>query len=130
MRASGDLERQIMQIIWQATAPQSGHEIAAQLDGAKNAYTTVITVIERLRSKGLLTRFRDGRSYRYQATIDGEQHAANLMTQVLDATSNRSATLLRFADTLSPHEAAQLRAALEPRHPEQQSDRPASEDGA
>lgn len=132
MRASGDLERQLMQIVWRASTPLTGHDIAAQLDGTKNAYTTVITVLERLRTKGMLTRFRDGRSYRYQASIDGDQHTANMMAEVLDTSANRSAALLRFADALSPSEIAELRSALELNSPiDRASDTPPpSNDGA
>jgi len=83
------------------------------LGGQKNAYTTVVTVLERLRAKDMLTRRPDGRAYRYQAVVQGDQHVANLMTQVLDTSSDRTAALLRFADTLEPGEVAELRAALD-----------------
>ena len=64
VRSSGHLERDIMRAIWGSEQPVTGHEIADRLD-KDIAYTTVITVVDRLREKGLLSRFRQGRSYRY-----------------------------------------------------------------
>lgn len=114
MRGSGELEREIMSAIWQTGTPLTGHDVLAALDATHNtAYTTVVTVLERLRDKGMLTRFRDGRSYRYQAAVTDEEYAASLMSQVLDGSSNRSAALLRFAGTLDDAEVTALRAALE-----------------
>ena len=113
MRGSGELEREIMHAIWQAATPITGHDVIAVLDATHNtAYTTVVTVLERLRDKGMLTRFRDGRSYRYQAVVADEEYAASLMNQVLNGSSNRSGALLRFAGTLDEAEVAALRAAL------------------
>lgn len=113
MRSFGHLERDVMRVIWRANAPVTGHDIAAQLPPDRHiAYTTVITVVDRLRDKGLLTRFRDGRSFRYQAAITEEAYAANLMSQALNASDDRSKALLHFAGQLDPDEVAALRAAL------------------
>lgn len=113
MRSFGHLERDVMRVIWRATEPITGHDIAAQLPTGRDiAYTTLITVVERLRDKGLLTRFRDGRAFRYQAAVTEEQYAADLMTQALNASDDRSKALLHFAGRLDPDEAAALRAAL------------------
>lgn len=113
MRSFGHLERDIMRVIWRADDPVTGHDIAAQLPPGRDiAYTTLITVVDRLRDKGMLTRFRDGRSFRYQAKITEEEYAAQLMSQALDASDDRSKALLHFAGQLDPAEAAALRAAL------------------
>ena len=114
MRSFGHLEREVMRVIWRATHPITGHEIAAQLPADRDiAYTTLVTVVDRLRDKGLLTRFRDGRAFRYQAAISEEEYAADLMAQALNSSDDRSKALLHFAGQLEPHEAAALRAALE-----------------
>lgn len=102
-----------MRVIWRAGRPVTGHEVASQLDPGRDiAYTTAITVIDRLRDKGLLTRFREGRSFRYESVVPEHEYAAGLMAQVLDATQDRSRALLRFAGQLDPAEADALRAAL------------------
>ena len=114
MRTFGQLESEIMRAVWRAEEPVTGHEIAGEISSERAlAYTTVITVVERLRTKGVLTRFRDGRSYRYQATVSSEEYTALLMGQVLGDAENPSGTLLRFAGDLGPAEAAALREALD-----------------
>lgn len=114
MRSFGPLEREIMQVIWQARTPVNGHEIAAVLPRSRGiAYTTLITVLERLREKGLLTRGRDGRSYRYAAAISEDEYAAALMVQVLESSLDRTGALLRFGGQLGAGDAAALREALE-----------------
>ena len=113
MRSFGHLERDVMRVIWRAAEPVTGHDIAAMLPSGRDiAYTTLITVVDRLRDKRLLTRFRDGRSFRYQAAVTEEEYAAGLMAQALDSSDDRSKALLRFAGQLDPTEAAALRAAL------------------
>ena len=98
MRSFGHLERDVMRVIWRAEQPVTGHDIAAQLPSGRDiAYTTLITVVHRLRDKGLLTRFRDGRSFRYQAALTEEEYAADLMAQALNSSDDRSRALLHFA---------------------------------
>lgn len=117
MRSFGELEARIMQVVWRRDAPATVHEIAGDLDeGRPIAYTTAITVIERLRSKGWLDRERDGRSYRYRSVRSEEDYAASLMAQALDEVSDRSAALARFSDQLTVAEADALRAALDGHH--------------
>lgn len=113
MRSFGPLEREVMQALWAAASPASGHEVAAQLTRSRPiAYTTVLTVLDRLREKQMVTRFRDGRVYRYETVITEVEYAASLMTQVLEQSTNRSDALLHFAGRLSEEEAATLRTAL------------------
>lgn len=113
MRSFGELEARIMRVVWQCEVPVTAHEVLEQLSSDRDvAYTTAITVIERLRHKGWLARERDGRAYRYRATKDEGEYAASLMGQVLQEASDRSAALLRFTDQLSRSEVAALRQAL------------------
>lgn len=117
MRSFGELEARIMQVVWRRGAPATVHEILSDLDeGRPIAYTTAITVIERLRGKGWLDRERDGRSYRYRSVRSEEDYAASLMAQALDEVSDRSAALARFSDQLTVAEADALRAALDGHH--------------
>lgn len=113
MRTFGPLEHDVMAVVWSAGSAVSGHEVAAKLaEGRTIAYTTVLTVLDRLREKGMVTRFREGRIYRYEAAVREEEYAASLMTQALDRSANRSGALLHFAGQLTEDEAASLRAAL------------------
>lgn len=114
MRSFGDLEARIMDAIWRADEPVTVQQVVDALAAAHHdvAYTTAITVIERLRAKGWLDRERTGRSFLYGATRDEAQYTAWLMEQALDTTSDRSAALLMFTGTLNEAEVEALRIAL------------------
>jgi predicted transcriptional regulator len=115
MRSFGDLEAKIMDAIWSASAPVTVQQVASTLAAAGHevAYTTAITVIERLRAKGWLDRERRGRSFLYSATRDEAQYTAWLMEQALGTSSDRSAALLTFTGTLNAAEVEALRSALD-----------------
>ena len=54
MNRLGDLERKVMDVLWDsAEAPLTGREVADQLPD--RAYTTVLTILDRLRRKGMVT---------------------------------------------------------------------------
>ena len=113
VRPFGDLEAAIMHVVWDHGGPISVRVIVDRLNEKRDvAYTTVITVAERLREKGLLTRVRCGRAFLYEACLSADDFAAELMQQVLNSAESRSAALLRFAGRLSTAEADALRAAL------------------
>ena len=109
----GELETAIMQVVWAEGTPISVRNILTQLNRERSlAYTTVITVAERLRHKGVLTRVRQGRVFLYEAAVSSDAFSASLMRQVLDSADSRSAALLNFAGRLTADEAAALRQAL------------------
>jgi predicted transcriptional regulator len=112
MRGFGELEAAIMDRIWSAGRPLLVREVQQALR-PERAYNTVWTVTEILYKKGWLTREKDGRAYRYQATVTREEYTAALMGEALAASTDRAATLRHFAGQISPAEAEQLREALE-----------------
>jgi predicted transcriptional regulator len=77
------------------------------------AYTTVMTVMDNLHRKGLLTREVDGRAYRYTAVRTKADYTAELISSVLADSDDRTVPLLRFVENMTPQEVARLRAALE-----------------
>jgi predicted transcriptional regulator len=113
MRRLGELERRVMDVLWDSeTTPLSGREVADQLPD--RAYTTVLTILERLRRKNLVERSADGRTHRFAAADTREAYRAELMLDALgEPTANRSAVLVRFAESVSPAEAKILRRALD-----------------
>ena len=115
MRSFGDLEARIMDVIWATRAPVTVQQVVDALAATQHAvaYTTAITVIERLRAKGWLDRERKGRAFHYTATGDEAEYTAWLMEQALGATSDRSAALLQFTGTLNDAEVEALRLALD-----------------
>jgi predicted transcriptional regulator len=113
MRRLGELERRVMDVLWDSESQgQTGREVADQLPD--RAYTTVLTILERLRRKTLVQRTTDGRTHRFAAADTREAYRAELMIDALgEPTTNRSAVLVRFAESVSPSEAEVLRRALD-----------------
>ena len=77
------------------------------------AYTTVITVLDRLAKKGMASRTRDGRAWRYTADASREELAATALRSALDnVQADRKLAMLHFLDDASPAELDDLKAAL------------------
>lgn len=65
------LESEVMDAVWTASDPVSVREVLDTLNGRRSeplAYTTVMTVMNRLAAKGALSRRGERRSYVYEAT--------------------------------------------------------------
>ena len=112
MRGFGDLESEIMERVWSAGRPLLVREIAESLV-PERAYNTVWTITEILYRKGWLAREKEGRAYRYQATVSRDEYTGDLMSEALAASADSTAAFRRFAERISPEEAEQLRAALD-----------------
>jgi len=114
VRSFGELEAAIMDRVWAAAKPVLVREIWAALRPEREpAYNTVLTVVEILYRKGWLTRQRDGRAYRYAATVSREDYTAGLMDEALEDSADRVAALRSFVGRIDPAEARQLRAMLD-----------------
>ncbi len=113
MRQLGQLEAAIMERLWSYGRPVAVREVLEDLQRDRTiAYTTVMTVMDNLHRKGLLTREMAGRAYRYQPARTREQYNAAVMGEALAASSDRAATLLHFLEQMPPEEVARLREAL------------------
>jgi predicted transcriptional regulator len=67
----GPLESKIMELVWAARKPLTVRDILERLNADRSpqlAYTTVMTVMNRLVGKDVLRRTRQGRGYAYEAT--------------------------------------------------------------
>lgn len=67
----GPLESQVMRVVWAADGSVSVREVVELLNAGRPeplAYTTVMTVMNRLADKQALVRSPAGRSYVYEAT--------------------------------------------------------------
>ncbi|GAC1409633.1 MAG: BlaI/MecI/CopY family transcriptional regulator [Mycobacterium sp.] len=76
------------------------------------AYTTVMSTMDNLHTKGWLARERDGKAYRYWPTLSREQHSARLMHEALNGGGRADLVLHHFVEQIGPEESARLRAAL------------------
>ena len=110
-RAAGELEAAVLAVLQAAGRPLPAGEVRARLDDGL-AYTTVVTILSRLRAKGLLIRRKAGRAYRYAPVADEPGLAARQMARVLDAEADREAVLARFVSGLSGADTELLRRLL------------------
>lgn len=110
----GDLEHQVMEQLWAADEPQSVRDVHAVLvQNRELAYTTVMTVLDRLTKKNLVSRESAGRAYRYAPSRSREQLVADVMHDALPGTvSDRTAALVAFVEGVTPDEADAMRTAL------------------
>lgn len=114
MRSFGELEAAIMDRVWRAGQPILVRQIWAELRPEREpAYNTVLTVVEILYRKGWLARERDGRAYRYRATVTREDYTAGLMGEALEASPDREAALRSFVERIDSAEARQLHRMLD-----------------
>jgi predicted transcriptional regulator len=110
----GDLESAIMERIWRLGRPVVVREIFEELKAERViAYTTVMTVMDKLHHKGWLRREPKGRAYAYEAVASREAYTARLMRDAWATSDNQAAAFVHFLEQLSEPEARALRAALE-----------------
>jgi predicted transcriptional regulator len=114
VRGFGELEAVVMDRIWNRDGTTTVREIFDELAAEREiAYTTVMSTMDNLHTKGWLTRERDGKAYRYWPALTREQHSAQLMREALDGGGRSDLVLSHFLEQISPEESARLRAALQ-----------------
>ncbi|MCL6669094.1 MULTISPECIES: BlaI/MecI/CopY family transcriptional regulator [Streptomyces] len=110
-RGQGELEAQVLSALRAAPEPVPAGWVRERLGGTL-AYTTVITILTRLRAKGVVTRQRAGRSFAWTAASDEAGLAAHRMRRVLDAEADREAVLTSFVSSLPARDEELLRRLL------------------
>ncbi len=113
-RPMGSLEDDVMDFLWMANSPATPGQVHTAV-APELAYTTVMTVLTRLWSKGRLHRERLGRAYYYAPVESEADHRASSMTHVLAEGSDRSAVLSSFVEALDGDDAEVLRRLLKDR---------------
>jgi predicted transcriptional regulator len=67
MAVPGELEHAVMSILWSRPESVSVREVHDELSAERDlAYTTIMTVLDRLAKKGLATRHLEGRAWLYR----------------------------------------------------------------
>ncbi|MEO3782609.1 BlaI/MecI/CopY family transcriptional regulator [Actinocorallia sp. B10E7] len=112
-RPLGQLEAEVLAAV-SVSGPATTAELLSRIPGDP-AYTTINTILFRLHDKGLVTRERDGRQYRYRLAVDEARLVADKMHDHLRYASDSSSVLSQFVDALSPEEVDELRQILEHR---------------
>lgn len=116
MNRLGDLERSVMDHLWDTGEPQTVRQVHDALCVHRElAYTTVMTVLQRLAKKGLVVQLRDDRAHRYAPVASRDDLVAGLMVDALDQAADlggRRAALMNFVERVGTDEADTLRHAL------------------
>ncbi len=114
MRQFGELEAVIMSRLWARQGPTLVREILDELAPERPlAYTTVLSVMDKLHRKGWLKREPAGRAYRYSPIQTRDAYSATLMREALEGSTDQQSALVHFVDQMSPAETAALQAALD-----------------
>lgn len=114
-RATGSLEREVLEQLWKTPRGATPRDVRAAM-GDELAYTTIMTILRRLWQKGLAERELHGRAYVYRAKASEADLAATSMHAAFAPVRDRREALTRFVDGLSKADARALRSVLdEPR---------------
>jgi predicted transcriptional regulator len=106
-RAFGELEQQVLSVLWAADGPLIPREVQERLADPP-AYTTVMTILDRLQRKGTATRTSRGRAFAYQAVVTESDLASQHARALLANGHDRRAVLQGFVDVLSAADAEEL----------------------
>jgi len=85
-------EMDVMAVLW-ARGSATVAEVLENLD-ADLAYTTVLTILRGLESKGYVRHAKEGKAHRYAATVDAEAAGDRPLMRVLDKVYQGSRELL------------------------------------
>ncbi len=118
--ALGPLEQKMLRLLWRF--PHATVREVIRACRSNLAYTTVLTTLNRLYRKGVLTRTVDGRSFRYSPKYTFEQIQQRVVVEVVEellATAEAPALWLSFLvqaiDQHDPHLLEELSKSIEQR---------------
>ncbi|WP_281392702.1 BlaI/MecI/CopY family transcriptional regulator [Streptomyces zagrosensis] len=106
------MEALVMRVLQVAGEPVTAARVQREL-GGDLAYTTVVTILTRLRAKHSVTRHRSGRSFLWAPAADEAGLAAQRMRSMLDGHSDRDAVLASFVSGLSDEDERLVRELLQ-----------------
>lgn len=117
-RASlGELERAVMDVLWSLADAEEAtvRDVHSRLVEERDvAYTTVMTVMDRLARKGMVEQRKEGRAYRYRPRASRAEMTADVLRGTLAdlGEQEREPALVAFVEEASPADLAALRRAL------------------
>jgi predicted transcriptional regulator len=88
----GPLERAVMEALWAhgSLSPREAHDVVGRPRNL--AYTTILTIVQRLHAKGLLERSEYGRTHRYEPLMSRDDYGARQAQHLAE-------TLVRIGDS-------------------------------
>jgi len=107
----GPLEWRVLDALWQRARPATVRDLQPAFTDI--AYTTLMTTLDRLHRKHLLTRTKHGRAFVYAPRVSREMFDSGRATQALLAAVERSGSsatpvLSCFVDAIGDHDEALL----------------------
>ena len=106
----GPLEQRLLDAVWARGTTTVRELVEGGYDDL--AYTTVMTTLDRLFKKGLLTRSEEGRAFRYEARFSREElqreAAGSAFRQLLDASPASTLPLSFLVEILGERDAQLL----------------------
>ncbi len=115
----GELEEKVMDILWNkgnATVKEINEELSKK--GEKYAYTTIMTILDRLYKKGILDRKKEGKGYRYTPKLSREEFEEMVTEKVISeiVKANPSTAVAAFGgviEELSEEEIKKLKEIID-----------------
>lgn len=80
----GDLQLQIMQVLWSRGQGSVAEIHAALPNGTALAYTTIATMLRKMEARGLVRHRAEGRTFVYTAAVGEDQVSRGMAEHVLD----------------------------------------------
>lgn len=118
-KSLGNLEKQIMNIVWSEKTPVSVRFVTDSLRKKRQiAYTTVMTIMSRLVKKEILSRRLHGLSYLYKPKFNREKYVAktvhSIFTSAVSAFGGSAVSyFVREIQKLSPKKRRELLQTLD-----------------
>lgn len=113
-----DTELDVMNVLWASPQPMTGAQVTQALAQAHGwAATTVLTLLQRLETKGFVQRQKQGRGYLYSAAVAQQEYLPRESRTILDRLFAGSAknfmAALNSSDALSRRDIDELQQYLE-----------------
>lgn len=113
-RGMGQLEAEVMSILWGADDWLTPREVLARLQSDPPVvYSTVMTILRRLWKKGIVDRRTVGKAFAYHPVKGEGEQTAERMAGILEAAEDPEAALTHFLAGLNARRRRQLRKLLD-----------------
>ena len=104
LRGLGTLERRVLDSIW--TSGEASVRDVQRALGEDSAYTTIMTTLDRLHRKRLLTRRKEGRGFLYAPAVSREEFESAVAKDVIGGMLDRDAEpiIACIVDAVTEHD--------------------------
>lgn len=98
----GELEKQIMDIVWESKSCSARDVLIILEKDRKLAYTTIATILQRLYDKGLIKRTENKLGYIYSPKVSKEKYTKNVAQSFLNKFINSfgDTAIASFAESI------------------------------